>query len=172
MDPLFGHPPHAWRINNATGYADLVAPPRELFYHDLPADEADYWVSQLTTQSLRAMFEGGEYAYSGWMDVPVWYIGTIEDRGLPVVVQRMQVGMARAMGGSVEHREFQTSHSPFLSRPKEVVGTVLEAVGAFTGKSMEGKSVNGWIATATAALFPISGRTAMTTLRPHIRPNV
>ncbi|GAB1315954.1 Methylesterase 7 [Madurella fahalii] len=135
MDPFFGRPPPSWRINNATGYADLVTPPRELFYHDLPVDEADYWASQLTSQSLKALFEGGEFAYAGWMDVPVWYIGTVEDRGLPVVMQRMQVGMARAMGGTVEHRELQTSHSPFLSRPEETVVIVLEAVEVFTGKS-------------------------------------
>lgn len=136
MDPFFGRPPPSWRVNNATGYADLVTPPRELFYHDLPVDEADYWVSQLTTQSLKALFEGGEYAYAGWMDVPAWYIGTIEDRGLPVVIQRMSVGMARGMGGRVEHRELMTSHSPFLSRPEETVEIVLEAVGAFTGNAV------------------------------------
>lgn len=137
MDPFFGRPPPSWRVNNTTGHADLITPPRELFYHDLPADEADYWVSQLTAQNLKALFEGGEYAYAGWMDVPVWYIGTIEDRCLPVVIQRMQVGMAREMGGIVEHRELQTSHSPFLSRPKEVAKIVLKAVEAFTGKSVE-----------------------------------
>jgi pimeloyl-ACP methyl ester carboxylesterase len=137
MDPLFGHPPPSWRINKETGYADLVTPPRELFYHDLPPDEADYWASQLTTQSLKALFEGGEFAYAGWMDVPVWYIGTIEDRGLPVAMQRIQVGMEREMGGTVEHRELQTSHSPFLSRPEETVGILLDAVEAFTGKLME-----------------------------------
>jgi pimeloyl-ACP methyl ester carboxylesterase len=137
MDPFFGHPPPSWRINKATGYADLVTPPRELFYHDLPADEADYWSSQLTTQSLKALFEGGEFAYAGWMDVPAWYIGTTEDRGLPVAMQRIQVGMAREMGCSVEHRELQTSHSPFLSQPEETVRIVIKAVEAFTGKPVE-----------------------------------
>lgn len=137
MDPLFGHPPPSWRANKTTGYAELVLPPREVFYHDLPADEADYWVSQLTTQSLKSLFEGGEFSYAGWMDVPVWYIGTVEDRGLPVLVQRMQVGMAREMGATVEHRELHTSHSPFLSQPEETVGLVLEAVEAFTGTSVE-----------------------------------
>ncbi|KAF3401432.1 hypothetical protein DPV78_005110, partial [Talaromyces pinophilus] len=31
-----------WRVNNDTGYTELVIPPRELFYHDLPPEEADY----------------------------------------------------------------------------------------------------------------------------------
>lgn len=137
MDPFFGNPPPSWRVNTETGFAELVTSPRELFYHDVPEEEAKYWVSQLTPQSLRALFEGGELTYSGWRDVPAWYIGTTEDRGLPVVMQRMTVGMARGMGGVVEHREMHTSHSPFLSRPEETVGFVVEAVEAFTGKRME-----------------------------------
>ncbi|KLU88248.1 hypothetical protein MAPG_07235 [Magnaporthiopsis poae ATCC 64411] len=134
MDPFLGHPPSFWRVNKETGYAELVASPRELFYHDvLPADEAERWVSQLTTQSLKALFEGGENSYAGWKDVPSWYIGAAQDRAMPVAAQRLTVGMARAMGGVVEHREMQTSHSPFLSRPRQTVQIILEAVAAFTG---------------------------------------
>lgn len=133
MDPLFGHPPPAWRINKDTGYAEIVLPPREIFYHDVPADEAEYWASQLCTQSLKSLFEGGEHAYAGWLDVPSWYIGTIEDRGLPVVAQRIQLGMARGMGGIIEHREMQTSHSPFLSKPDETVEIIVQAVASFKG---------------------------------------
>ncbi|KAL4889502.1 alpha/beta-hydrolase [Aspergillus ambiguus] len=134
MDPFFGRPPPSWRVNNTTGYAELVASPREFFYHDLPDAEAEFWVSQLMPQSLKALFEGGEHTYSGWRDVPVWYIGTIEDRGLPVLAQRMAVGMAREMGGRVEHRELETSHSPFLSQPGVTAMLIWEAVGAFVGK--------------------------------------
>jgi pimeloyl-ACP methyl ester carboxylesterase len=134
MDPLFHIPPPTWRVNRATGFADSITPPAQLFHHDLPADEAKKWVAQLTPQSLKALFEGGEHSYAGWLDVPVWYIGTIEDQGLPVVVQRAHVGMARAMGASVVHRELRSSHSPFLSQPDETVRLLLEATRAFTGK--------------------------------------
>ncbi|VUC30819.1 unnamed protein product [Clonostachys rosea] len=134
MDPFFGHPPPQWRVNKGTGFAEIVIPPRQFFYHDLPEDEAEYWVSQLTPQSLKSLFEGGEFAYSGFRDVPSWYIGTIEDQGLPVAAQRMTVAMARGMGASVEHRELPTSHSPFLSRPEETVEIMVEAVEAFTGR--------------------------------------
>ncbi|KFZ09124.1 hypothetical protein V501_05698 [Pseudogymnoascus sp. VKM F-4519 (FW-2642)] len=137
MDPFFGHPPPSWRVNKETGYAELVNPPRELFYHDVPAEDAEYAVSQLTPQSLKSLFEGGEYSYAGWLHVPAWYIGTVEDRGLPVVAQRLNVGMAREMGCPVEHRELQTSHSPFLSQPEETVGIVVEAVEAFSGRTVE-----------------------------------
>ncbi len=66
--------------------------------------------------------------------MPVWYIGTIEDQGLPVIVQRMNIGMGRAMGARVVHRELRSSHSPFLSQPKEVVAILLDAVSDFIGE--------------------------------------
>lgn len=128
MDPFFGNPPSFWRVNRETGYAELTGDSRELFYHDLPREEGEHWVSQLKTQSLKALFEGGEYAYAGWKDVPTWHIGTDEDRGLPVVVQRMLVGAARGQGAMVYHMELPTSHSPFLSMPYEVVAFILQAV--------------------------------------------
>lgn len=136
MDPLFGVPPPSWRINRASGYAELVVDPHKLFYHDLSDDEANYRVSQLTTQSLKASFEGGEHAYAGWQDVPTWYIGTIEDKGLPVALQRMQVGMARGYGSAIHHTELRSSHSPFLSMPDEVAGVILEAVREVSGEQI------------------------------------
>ncbi|KAJ6151090.1 alpha/beta-hydrolase [Penicillium chermesinum] len=143
MDPFFGHPPPSWRVNKETGYADLVTPPKELFYHDVPDDEVEHWISELTTQSLKALFEGGEHTYEGWKEVPVWYIGTVEDRGLPVAAQRMGVGLARELGARVEHRELQTSHSPFLSQPEATVGIMLDALEDFTGQSVKDHEVTG-----------------------------
>ncbi|KAL2210918.1 alpha/beta-hydrolase [Sarocladium strictum] len=145
MDPFLGYPPPAWRVNKTTGYAEIVVNPRQFFYHDVPTEEAEYRVSQLTTQSLKSLFEGAEHAYAGWRDVPAWYIGTIEDQGLPVVAQRINVGFAREMGTHVEHRELQTSHSPFLSRPKETASLLREAVEAFAGVAIQ---------TATEAVIP------------------
>lgn len=130
MAPLFNRPPPSWRANQTTGFAELVVPPSSFFYHDLTDSEAQYHSSQLRPQSLKALFEGGEYAYAGWRDVS-WclYIGTFQDQGLPVFVQRMQIGMARAMGvKSVEHVEVNSSHSPFLSRPEEVVGVMCATI--------------------------------------------
>lgn len=134
MDTSFGRPPPSWRVNMETGFAELVVPPRELLFHDLPRDEGDYWVSQLTPHSLKSMFEGGEFAYAGWMDVPSWYIGASEDQCLSVTVQRMTVGMARAMGGIVQHRELKTSHSPFLCQPDETVQIIIDAIESLTTK--------------------------------------
>lgn len=133
MDPLFGIPPPFWRVNNETGFAELTGDSRERFYHDLSPEEGEYWVSQLTTQSLKSLFEGGQHVYAGWKDVATWYVGTVEDKGLPVVIQRIQVGVAKGQGGVVHHTELPASHSPFLSMQREVVTAILQALEAVGG---------------------------------------
>ncbi|EFR02008.1 hypothetical protein MGYG_05011 [Nannizzia gypsea CBS 118893] len=137
MDPFLGYPLPFFRVNKETGFAELTASPRELFYHDVPAEEAEYWCSQLESHSLKSLFEGGEHSYSGWLDVPCWYIGAADDKSLPIYVQRMQTGMARNVGASVEYRELRTSHSPFLSQPRDTARLILEAVGKFTENPVE-----------------------------------
>ncbi|KPI43218.1 uncharacterized protein AB675_6905 [Cyphellophora attinorum] len=135
MAPLFNRPPPAWKANWSTGFADLALSPQALFYHDLAtSEEQDYWASQLTPQSLKALFEGAEHSYAGWRDLDLaWYVGTEADKGLPAWVQRFGVGVARGMGPTkVRHVELiGSSHSPFLSRPGEVTELVMEAVGSF-----------------------------------------
>lgn len=130
LDGLGGKPPPSWKMDLERGFAVIVAEPRKLFYHDLPAEERGFWVSKLEKQSLKALMEGGEHAYAGWMDVPVWYLATTDDKALPVEAQRMFVQMAKDGGGDVTLREVESSHSPMLSRPNESADFVLEAVAA------------------------------------------
>lgn len=138
MDHFLNITPPFFRVNKKTGYADLTVRPQKFFYHDLPPVEADRATSMLTTQSLKALFEGRECSYSGWLDVPVWFIGTVEDQGFPVLIQRAQIGMVRMLGCRVVYTELKTSHSPFLSQPTQVVKIVLQAFEAFTGKRADG----------------------------------
>lgn len=77
--------------------------------------------------------EGGEAAYAGWMEVPVWYLSTTADQALPIEAQRIFVQAAKEAGGDVTLWEVESSHSPMLSKPEETAKFVLEAVVAFTG---------------------------------------
>lgn len=133
MDGLGGHPPPIWRADAESGLAVFTGRPlpAELFYHDLPASEAEEWTSRLTGQSLKALFEGGKYAYAGWKDVSCWFLLTVEDRALPVEAQRMMVAKAREAGGSVEVREVDSGHSPMLARPEDTFKFLTEAAAAF-----------------------------------------
>lgn len=126
-----GKPPPFWVVDEETGFAVLTADTRELFYHDLPEDEGNAWVSKLQSQSLKSLFEGGEHVYSGWKDVPSWFLATVEDKALPVQAQHYFVQVAKDAGGVVTMREVASSHSPMLSKPEETVDFILGAVKDF-----------------------------------------
>lgn len=131
VDGMGGKPPPSWESDKENGFAVLVADPRELFYHDLPIEEGNYWVGKLQKHSLRSLFEGGEYTYAGWMDVPVWYLATTEDKALPIFAQKAMLQMAKDAGADVTVREIASSHSPMLSMPEETVDFISEAVASF-----------------------------------------
>jgi len=133
MEGAGGKPPPFWVADWESGFAVLVADIRQLFYHDLPEEEGNAWVAKIEKQSLKSLYEGGEHVYSGWKDVPVWYLATAEDKALPVEVQRMFVQMAKDAGADVTLREVASSHAAMLSRPREVADFLLEAVASFMG---------------------------------------
>jgi hypothetical protein len=139
LEALGGKPPPIWKLDEERGLAVITVDPRELFYPDLPKEEGEYWVSKLRDQSLKA-FTDGKDVYAGWMDVPVWYLSTLEDSGLPAEMQRLTVQIARDAGADVTVREVATGHSPMLSRPEETVEFMLKAVAAFQSRALgEGK---------------------------------
>lgn len=80
IDGFGGKPPPTWGPDPTNSFAVLAADidHRELFYHDLPVEEGQYWVERLTKQSLKVLVEGGEWGYAGWKDVPVWLLITTE----------------------------------------------------------------------------------------------
>ncbi|KAF4624451.1 hypothetical protein G7Y89_g13720 [Cudoniella acicularis] len=101
LEGIGGQPPPSWKLDLESGFAVLVAEPRELFYHDLPEEEGNYWVKELQKQALKPFTEGGEHSYAGWMDVPVWYLITMEDKVLPFQAQQYFAQMAKAAGGDI-----------------------------------------------------------------------
>ncbi|KAF7555613.1 hypothetical protein G7046_g6522 [Stylonectria norvegica] len=134
LDGAGGKPPPSWKADTDSGFAVIVVDPRQLFYHDLPEDEGNYWTSQLEQQALKPLTEGGEHAYAGWKDVPVWFLETIDDQALPIQVQQMLVQHALDSGADVTVREIETSHSPMLSKPAETADFILEASSSFVEK--------------------------------------
>lgn len=127
VDAAGGKPPPFWIANTESGFAELVGDTTALFYHDLPAEEGKAWSAKLLPHSLKSLCEGGEHAYEGWRDVPVWYLITVEDRGLPVAVQQWMAKDAREQGADVTVREISSGHCCMLSRPKETGGFLVEA---------------------------------------------
>jgi pimeloyl-ACP methyl ester carboxylesterase len=105
----------------AAGLAD-VAGPEEIFYNDCSPEVAAASVARLHPQS-RASAEQPVEAVA-WRDVPATYVVCERDNAIPVPAQEMLAQRA----GTV--RRLDASHSPFLSRPDEVVAIIREAAGA------------------------------------------
>jgi pimeloyl-ACP methyl ester carboxylesterase len=112
---------HVVRFDDGTSIpqGDAVAP---LLYNDCPPDDAAWAASR-----LRPMHPGGAHYVGGtgtessreaWRHRPSTYVVCTNDRVISADAQR---GMARLAGRSVE---WETGHSPFLSRP-EVVARLL-----------------------------------------------
>jgi pimeloyl-ACP methyl ester carboxylesterase len=131
IDGAGGKPPPSWKADTESGFAVIVADAREMFYHDLPEEEGNYWVEKLTKQSLKPLMERSEAAYTGWKDVPVWFVATTEDKALPGFVQKIFVQGAKDAGADVTLKEVESSHSPMLSKPKEIADFILEAMASF-----------------------------------------
>ena len=135
VDGLGGKLPPSWEVDEATGFAEILAPPRETFYHDLPVEEGEYWVGKITKQAARPFMnpEGREFSYAGWMDVPVWYLATTDDKALPYEAQKHLLQMSRDAGGDITVREVESSHSPMLSKPEETAKFIEDAAASFVG---------------------------------------
>ncbi|KAH8120754.1 hypothetical protein FP744_10001457 [Trichoderma asperellum] len=132
LEGIGGSPPPFWKADVQEGYATLIVDTRELFYHDLPEDEGNYWVGRLLNHSLKSLTDSGERVYSGWKDVPTRYLVTTDDKTFPTEVQ-LGIGQgAKEQGAEVVIEQIHTSHSPMLSKPKETAEFIVRAVESFT----------------------------------------
>lgn len=104
----------------------------DLFYHDLPPEEAARWAARLKKHSVKSLWEGAEYGYTGWKDVPIWFLMAMQDRALPPEAQQWMIGNAREEGADITVREVQSGHMSMLSRPEETAAFVVEAAGALS----------------------------------------
>ncbi|KAL4731536.1 hypothetical protein ACLX1H_000507 [Fusarium chlamydosporum] len=115
LEGIGGKPPPTWDADYENNTMPIKVDPVNMLYHDLPEEEARYWAGKLTDQALTSMTDGYEVSYEGWKDVPVWYIMTVEDKALPVEVQRMFAESAKEAGADLTSREIASSHSPMLN---------------------------------------------------------
>jgi pimeloyl-ACP methyl ester carboxylesterase len=95
-----------------------VLDPMTAFYLDVDPADAEAAVARLRTQTLASFAD--PVTAAGWHEIDSTYVLCTQDQAIPYVAQ--QAMSARA--GTVHTME--SSHSPFLSQPRELV-TLLEA---------------------------------------------
>lgn len=98
-----------------------VSTPREVFFADVEEDVAADAIAKLLPHSLTAQKE--KVTAAAWKTIPSTYVVCELDNALPVAAQE---AMAARAGHVVR---LPTSHSPFLSRPDDVVRIIEAAVG-------------------------------------------
>lgn len=110
-----GTPAPWWNIQGDTMTPDR---PRELFYADVPLEEAERAIARLKPQSFVVVEE--IVSAAAWHTVPSTYVVCEQDRAIPPVVQELMAKRATSV------RRMPTSHSPFLSRPYELAQLIAE----------------------------------------------
>ena len=95
--------------------------PKKTLYSDLHDEEAEAWTKRLKHHP--AYNYNTKTTQEPWKSVPSVYIKTANDAVIPVELQTM---FANKIPGCSVHT-CDSGHSPFLSRPSEVVKAIIEA---------------------------------------------
>jgi pimeloyl-ACP methyl ester carboxylesterase len=96
---------------------------REVFYHDCSAEDADRATALLVPEALTPRRTPAELSAERFGRVPRVYIETVDDRALPLELQRrMQAALPCRDVVSLE-----SGHSPFLSMPGTLAERLAEA---------------------------------------------
>lgn len=111
--------------DEATGTTFLCEDPIRLFYADVQPQQAKEMKALLVRQSGSAMTD--PITYPAWQHIPTTCLRTLDDQVLFLAWQDRQIKAVRDAGVEVSVETFQSSHSPFLSMPGEVVNAVERA---------------------------------------------
>lgn len=94
----------------------------DTFYADCAPEIGRWAESKLRLQSQAVL--GHPIGHASWRDIPSIYIVLKQDRALPPEMERMFGAQASEM------IEFDSSHSPFLSRPADLAALLAEMANA------------------------------------------
>lgn len=101
---------------------------REVFFGDCNEEVAARALPQIGPQPLLPMLTPVELPHGG-LSIPRFYVLAGRDRAIPPALQRR---MAKE-GGATVLAELNADHSPFLSRPDELVDALVRAAGPDAG---------------------------------------
>jgi hypothetical protein len=98
---------------------------REIFYNDLPEDEAIKWIAKLQKQATKSFDSPSTSA--AWKYIPSTYVLCGKDNAIPIEGQEYFINQDGA-NFKIERLD-EASHSPFLSMPKETADAIRRAAG-------------------------------------------
>ena len=105
-------------------------PARETLFGDLPDEEAAWAEAQLVPQSVRAFLE--PLTAASWRTIPSAFVQCEKDQILPKILDERAQERASAV------YRLPSSHSPFLSMPRELAALIVRIVGTAPQSSAAG----------------------------------
>lgn len=121
-----GGKPAPWQTFSEDGLELTCHRSPEIFYNDLPEDQAEMLTATLKTHSYGA--HNSEVTVASWKFVPSTYLYCLRDQAIPYEFQKVMVEQF-AKGYDVKTETLDASHSPFWSQPKEVAAAIRRAAG-------------------------------------------
>jgi pimeloyl-ACP methyl ester carboxylesterase len=113
------------RSQSDTSYMTSDTEAHDIFYNDIPKEEADKWIAKLNKQATKSF--GDPCTYAAWKHIPSTYILCGKDNAIPIQAQELFIGQD---GADFKTERFENaSHSPFLSMPKETADAIKRAAG-------------------------------------------
>ncbi|KAL8820298.1 MAG: hypothetical protein Q9191_007544 [Dirinaria sp. TL-2023a] len=119
---------HLWdvAIDEADDGSIFPRDPTQLLYGGVNSHELETILSQLVRTPKGAL--EAESKYEAWRDIPSTYIFTSEDLSVPPIYQQLMTDKVKASGVVLGEHRYETSHSPFLTKTKEMVQLVQQVV--------------------------------------------
>ncbi|KAI0158458.1 Alpha/beta hydrolase fold-1 [Pestalotiopsis sp. NC0098] len=111
-------------MGTESGYVH-ISNPEDVMYHDVEPELQKKAVADLHHQSSPVFH--GKVTYEPWHEIDCAYFVCEEDKALPVSIQDAMIG---ALGDKTLTFRFKTSHSPFLSKPKDVTDALIAVAKA------------------------------------------
>ncbi|KAH6659019.1 Alpha/beta hydrolase fold-1 [Truncatella angustata] len=108
-------------LGQQSGYV-TIDNPEEVMYHDVEPELRKKLVSELKHQSAPVF--SGTVTYEPWLDIECMYYFSEDDKALPIMYQEK---LAQNLPSETLRYRSKTSHSPFLSKPREVAKALVEA---------------------------------------------
>jgi pimeloyl-ACP methyl ester carboxylesterase len=121
LDAVGGEPPD-WFIYSDDGEYIEADRPEEIFYNDVSSETTAESVRRLKHFSSRATQQPQDGA--AWRELPSTYVVCEKDNAIPSPAQEAMSQRASRV------RRMDASHSPFLSKPREIAEILRDALPA------------------------------------------
>ena len=108
-------------------YSEVIRP-RDAFYNDVDASEAEPWIADLRPQANAAL--AGKVRYAAWKHVPCIYVDCTQSVCVPVPVKELMLAaVQKEAKGPMLIKKLDAGHTPMIRYQAELVGIIEEAAG-------------------------------------------